>query len=509
MTNSDSHDRVAAPDGGSTMISALIIMTVLTIGALVLSVVLVNTSGMLADSRSYVQSRAAADAGISAAVAQAMSEPDVCAMSVPSSTSAPRYSVAVTCDASAGRVTFTSTGTGDGGETTVTEAEYKFTASVTPEGVAELVFFNSGSDSVYFTNHVMPETAGMATILFPGGGAFECKTTVPGNIITKGSILGQSGCTITGSLYVGGANPVTGGNALYLNNGDQVLGSAMVVGDVLLGGSPARIGGTLTLPSTASLTANWRKLSGNPTSHAQINGGQAGGIVWSPTIGTPTMEPWFDYAYQPADWPGYDVVTLTATSTPYNCTNWKGSATTFWTAYVSGLTKNTVIDARACRGGMDTALGANSTATLGVNLVFLANAYTLGNLKISAKAGTDPQAWFVVPDLVDDNQPTCPAADSANAWDYQIETDASVNVTVNAMMYTPCKIRIGHGGVWSGSMYGGTLDDGGDIKIYTHAMALPGQWGFGPGGSGSGPTTTTLGELVSQRDVQAPIGGAP
>lgn len=493
--------RRAGADDGSAMVSAFIIMTVLIIGALVLSVIVVNTSGILVGSRSTAQSRAAADAGITAAVAEAMVVPDVCAISLGPPEPDLRYSVEVECDPAAQRVTFTATGEGDAGAITTTRAEYEYTRSVTPEGVAELVFFNSGSDSVYFTNHVMPETAGMATILFPGGGAFECKTTVPANLITKGSILGQSGCTINGSVYAGGANPVNGGNALYLNNGDRVLGSAMIVGDVLLGGTPAQIAGRLTLPSTASLTANWRKVTGNPTSHAQIYGGRAGGIDWSSTIGTPTMEPWFDYAYQPADWPGYDVVTLTDTSAPYNCTNWKGSATTFWNTYIARLTKHTVVDARACRGGMDTALGADSTATLGVNLVFLAHAYTLGNLKISAKPGTDPQAWFIVPDVVDDDQPTCPSTNSAKAWDYQIETDASVNVTVKAMMYTPCKIRIGQGGVWSGSMYGGTLDDGGDIRIYTHPMALPGQWGFGPGGSGSAPETTTLGRLVSQHDI--------
>jgi len=109
--------------------------------------------------------------------------------------------------------------------------------------------------------------------------------------------------------------------------------------------------------------------------------------------------------------------------------------------------------------------------------------------------------WFIVPDAVKDNKPTCPATDWSNAWDYKIESDAYINVTVKAMMYTPCGIRIGSGGTWTGAMYAGDLQDGGDINIYTHLMAVPGQGGTGPGGSGSVGTATQLGDLVSQRDV--------
>jgi hypothetical protein len=77
-----------------------------------------------------------------------------------------------------------------------------------------------------------------------------------------------------------------------------------------------------------------------------------------------------------------------------------------------------------------------------------------------------------------------------------------MNVTVKSMMYTPCLIRIGAGGKWTGSMYSGHLQDGGGITIYTSSMALPGQWGTGPGGSGSSSGgAKTLGTLVSQRDV--------
>lgn len=480
-------------DAGSTLVVVLIVMLVLSIGGLALAAVVTNTTSGLVHSRATAESRAAADAGMAAAVAGARRTGAVCDIHI--TRAQPEYSVTSTC--ADDEVTFRSVGTADDGRKTTLQAVYDYSSSPAMTGEAELVFFNSGSDSVYFTNHVMAQTSGdLATILFPGGGLFECKTVLPGNVITQGSIAGQSGCTIKGSVYAGGQNPFSG-YALYLNNNDVVEGGAAIVGNVLAAASPGIKGG-LTVPKTAKVTAGWGHdltSPSNDTTHIK------GGITWSTTLGAPSAVPWFDYAAAnlAADWPGYQILTLTNTSSPYSCSTWTGKFNTFWTSYVTGLAKNTVVDARACPGGMDTAQGANSTATLGVNLVFIANHYTLGNLHLSPKPGTDPQAWFVVPDTVANAAPTCPGTSSP---DYKIQTDASISVTVHSMMYTPCTITVGNGGTWTGSMYSGSLNDGGDITIYTSKMALPGQWGTGPGGSGSGATVAVLGSLISQRDVQ-------
>ncbi|MDE0546718.1 hypothetical protein [Microbacterium sp. C7(2022)] len=498
---------------GSTLVVVLIVMLVLSIAGLTLAAIVTSTTGMLVSNRSTAESRAAADAGLAEGVAQARRTGDFCSLSL-SSASAPSYTVTSSC--ADNKVTFVSTGTGKSAGQTKTQAVYNYTVpAVTGEG-AELVFFNAGTDSVEFTNHVVHESSGLATVLFPSGGAFECKTTVPANVYTAGSMLGQSGCTINGSLFAGGANPVNTDKAVYLNNSDQVLGNVVAVGNVLLGNSPAKIGGTLTVPKTAKVITRWSDTLTTPTSvDASINGGKTNGIVWSDSLGKPTFDPWFDYNFKASDWPGYDIVTLTATSTPYNCTNFKGSATTFWNTYITGLSKNTVVDATVCTGGWDTALGADSTASIGVNVAFIGTHFTLGNFTLKPKTGTTPKAWFIVPDKVADNKPTCPSATSggggngngngngnggggSSSTDGWIETDASVNVTVTSMMYTPCIIQIGNGGTWTGSMYSGSLNDGGTITIKTVPIGWPGQWGS----SGSGSTgTPTLGSLVSQRDV--------
>ncbi|MDX2377125.1 hypothetical protein M4I32_09970 [Microbacterium sp. LRZ72] len=481
-------------DTGSTLVSVLIVMLVLSIVALTAGAVVTGTAGSIVDTRGSVQSKAAADAGLSAAVADARRTGEFCDLSLASTD--PAYTVTGTC--AADRVTFTSVGRGTDGGVTTTEAVYAYTLAPTFDGAAELVFFNSGSDSVYFTNHVMPRSDGLATVEFPAGGSFECKTTVPANVNIAGSVIGQSGCTINGDVHAGGENPFNGRWAVYLNNSDIVQGDVTAGGDVAIGNSPSRIDGTLTLPQGAKLQVGWMDV-GAPTSSPRVAGGQAGGIRWespgtAPSL-APTFEPWFDYAYAAEDWPGYDVVTITSSSAPYNCGNIAGKFTTFWSSFVANLTVDTVVDTTACAGGIDTARGADAKTQLGVDLVLVANSFTLGDFALTPKAGTDPNAWFIVPDRTADAQPTCTSGST-------IETDASIDVRVNTMAYTPCTIRVGQGGVWTGAMYAGTLTDGGDIDIHTHSMALPGQWGAGPGGSGSDAGgAATLGDLLSQRDL--------
>lgn len=479
---------VRPDDAGSTLVSVLVVMMVLTIVALTAASVVTATSSSIAGVRGGVQSAAAADAGVSAALADARRTGEFCSLSLAST--APRYAVTSAC--AGGRVTFTSTGHGTDGGATTTRAVYAYTEAPSFGGAPELVFFNAAGDSVYFTNHVMPKTQGRATVLFPAGGLFECKTQVPANVFTAGSVKGQSGCTIEGDVHAGGANPADRTWAVYLNNSDVVQGDVRAGGAVAIGNNPSRIGGTLTLPSSSKLQIAWTD-AGAATSSPKVFSGQANGVRRE-AVAPPVFDPWFDYAYAAADWPGYDIVTVTPSSAPYSCANIAGKFTSFWSSYIQNLTTNTVVDTTACPG-IDTAQGANATAQLGVNLVLVANRFTLGNLSLTPKAGADPQAWFVVPDPVADKAPTCTKGRT-------IETDAAIDVRVKTMAYTPCAIRIGNGGTWTGAMYAGTLDDGGTVGIHTHSLALPGQWGSGPGGSGStAGGAKTLGALLSQRDI--------
>lgn len=485
-------------DSGSALVSVIVVMLVLTVVAVTAATVVTGTSSSVVDTRGGVQARAAADAGISAALAEARRSSAFCSLTLLSSS--PDYSV--TSDCAASKVTFTSTGRGEDGGEIVTQAVYSYTVTASFTGAAELVFFNESGDKVYFTNRVMPKSSGTTTIDFPAGGGFECKTEVPGDVRIKGSFKGQSGCTIKGNLHVGGLNPISGW-ATYLNNSDVVEGNLISGGSTSVGGSISKVGGTLTLPQNATLQINWSNVTNSkPTSNAKVASGAANGIRWQSSVAAPVFAPWFDYQLKVDDWPGYDRVILTDTSTPYSCKNIEGSSTTFWNTYVTNLTRNTVVDATRC-DDIDTDQGADANAQLGVNLVIVAPKFKLGKLTITPKTGTDPQAWLIVPDPIADGQPSCNVDVGPGLKDSdKIETDAYVNMRVRTMMYTPCQIDIGNGGVFTGSMYSGDLDDGGEISIHARSMALPGQWGSGSGGSGAtGGGSPILGALISQRDI--------
>jgi len=479
-------------------------MLMLVLFATTLAALVSNTANGLAATRNTVESRAAADAGLAAFVAHARQTNDFCDIEDGDLERVPggaRFTLdePTTCDG--GEVTVTITGFGSGDAQTTINAVFAYTESSVPAGSAELVFFNSGSDSVYFTNHVFAESEGLATILFPGGGLFECKTTIPANIITTGSFLGQSGCVVNGGVFAGGKNP-SGSWTLFLNNNDQVLGNVTAIGNVAIGGGTSKIGGSLTLPSTATLQVAWTNVSaGRPTSNARVNGGQAGGVQWSSTLEEPKLEPWFEYSHNDSKWPGYAKVKITTSATPghpYTCSNINSWDTSFWATFVQGLSSDTVIDLQDCSGGISTGSIRDDLdqAKVGVNIAFIAQKFRLSDFELTPKDSTDPSVWFVVPDPVNDGKPTCSGSYAGRT----IETDAAINLRVRSMAYTPCMVRVGYGGVWTGAMYAGTLDDGGDIRIYTKPMGLPGQWGAAGGGAG-GASVKSLAELVSQRDV--------
>lgn len=498
--------RRKADETGSTLIMTVAAMLLLVLFATTLAALVTTTASGLAATRSTVESRAAADAGVAALVAHARRTNEFCGLSdddierVAGGADFTLLEEEGTRECKDDEVTFLVEGRGSGGAVSRIRATFAYAESSVPVGSAELVFFNSGSESVYFTNHVFAESEGLATILFPGGGLFECKATVPANIITTGSFLGQSGCIVNGGVYAGGSNPASGTWAVYLNNDDQVLGSVTAIGNVSIGGGNSKIGGTLTLPTSANLQIAWTNVTASkPTANTRVKGGQAGGIQWSATLEKPKLDPWFEYAHSDSKWPGYAKVKITTTSSPYKCSNINAWDTTFWSSYIQGITTPTVIDLQDCADGISTGSIRDDLdqAKVGANIAFIARKFRLSDFELTPKSGTDPSVWFVVPDPTNDGKPSCSGTAGT------IETDAKINILVQAMAYTPCTIRVGYGGVWTGAMYSGSLDDGGDIRIYTKSMGLPGQWGAAIGSPG-GASIKSLGGLLSQRDVPVP-----
>lgn len=267
-------------DGGSTLVSVLIVMLVLTIGGLALSSIVVNTTGMLAAGRDTTQSRAAADAGLSDVVSRAQRGEDVCSTATYTATTAPRFTVNVLCDTSS--VIIRATGRGDDGGTTVTEATY--VRSVAATKLDGAVVSASGSLNVSSLNITAPAIDGDIVL---DQGDFDCNNSMEifGDLVLRnGKVNLSNACRIHGDVFASqsvqiqnnavgvdgdvyamgdftmstsasiGGNVFTRGNAV-VNSGGKIVKSLTAVGNATIDGGTTKIGGSLWAGGSVSVNA--------------------------------------------------------------------------------------------------------------------------------------------------------------------------------------------------------------------------------------------------------------
>lgn len=502
-------------DGGSALVSVLVIMLVLSIGGMALAAIVTNTTMTVVDSRSTAQSRAAADAGLADAVGGLRRGTLACGgvqrdirvdSAVPSS---PSYSYRVVCGA--GLATVTATGEAADGMTT-TQAVYRYTETPTSDG--DMVFF--GTDNVTFTHEVRTSAPGRLLKIVVPQAKFVCQALIPGNITVGGDIDANGGCTIKGDVTSGGVvdmccgsdtiegNLSTSGTGsgtvrgtvlknLHANGaltfgweGKQVGGSLTTSGNVKLGN--VRIGGTLTMPTGKTLDTQSGVVTGGVVRLASVAG---------PT--PPTLPPWFEYKYKASDFPGYNVVTLVNSgSGPGTCNYFNSSPGTGWTTSLPAYTTPTVIDARACTI-LSSQNGSLPNISLKTNFVFLAKQFDLGSMQMKAATGlaTKPKVWFITDDITStDLKPTC-----GSGYGPTLINGTVTATSITAMAYTPCQIRVAGGasGIsdkWNGAFYGGGWSYGGGLEFTADPIGVPGM-----SSTSSGSSTGTLGSLVSQRDI--------
>lgn len=506
-------------DDGSALVSVLVIMLVLSIGALSLAAIVTNTSGVVADSRSKAQSRAAADAGLADVVAGlkrgdlscpaagvTLSDSDIAVDGAGS----PAYDYAVTCGA--GFATITAYSEVDGARTGV-QAVYSY--SEAPEGVGDMVFFGTGN--VTFTHEVDTAATGRLLNIVVPQASFTCQNHIPANITARGDISANGGCTIDGAATSAAGvldmccgtdtikgNVATGGTgtstvrgtlggSLHANGritfgweGKTVAGSVTANGNVSLGN--VRIQGTLTMPTASTLNMQ--------------SGVVSGGVVRTATVAgpvAPTLPSWFEYKFAAADWPGFTVVTLAASgSGPGTCGYFNSSPGTGWASLASYATP-TIIDARNC-GTFSSNNGSNPNLAIKTNIVLLAKGFDLTTLQIRGATGLSakPKLWVMTEDPTPgDSKPTCGSGYGA------LKINGTVIATsVKAIAYSPCKIDVagGAGGIddqWNGTFYGGGWNYGGGLTFTADPIGVPGMGiDESTGGGAAG-----LGTLISQRDV--------
>ena len=491
------HRRGAGDDTGSAIVSVLIVMILLSVMGLTAAAIVTSTTSSVAQARGSVQAKAAADAGITAALAQARRTSDFCALSL--SGTQPIYAVTSSC--AANQVTFISTGKGADGGTTRTQAVYAYTAAKDVGMGADLTFF----DSATFTYEVKTVSAGNALTVNIPRGDFTCQVPMAASVRVRGSFNTKGSCDVAGSVTAGGTIDMTNGS-------DRVRGnlSAAGTGKSLVRGS---VGGTLAVGGALEFGWEQKTIGGNVQASGDVKLGsqrlaktltfpvgkafeQDQGVV-SGTISrpasvaapsAPTFDSWFDYAFQASDWPGYSIVKLAASgSGPGTCDSFNAYPASGW-ATLGTLTTPTVLDARAC-SNLSSNSGTNPTVALKTDVVMLAKSYDFTMLTLTASSGKQPRVRVIVEDTTKDSQPSC--ANGAGSININGTSFAS---GITALAYTPCAVDVhGIGGrdAWNGSLYAGKFSYGGPVTFSSAPISLPGIAGG----------VAVLGDLVSQRDV--------
>lgn len=488
----------AGDDTGSAIVSVLIVMIVLSLMGLTAAAIVTNTTGSVVQTRGSVQAKAAADAGITAALAQARGTGDICALSLTSSN--PSYTATSAC--ASNQVTITSTGRGTDGGTTRTQAVYAYTPAKDVGMGADLTFFNSAT----FTWEVKTVAAAKPLTINIAKGDFTCQVPIAASIRVQGAFASKGSCDVAGSVTAGGTIDMTNGS-------DTVRGnlSAAGTGTSLVRGS---VGGKLTVGGSLEFGWEQKIIGGDVQAAGDVKLGsqrlakaltfpagkkfvQDQGVV-SGTISrpasvaapaAPSFDAWFDYAYKPSDWPGYSIITLTASGAgPGTCDSFNAHPATGWTSLAS-LTTPTVLDARAC-STLSSNSGTQPVVALRTDLVMLAKSFDLTMLTMTAAPGAQPNVHVVVEDTTKDSQPTC----AKRGGTININ-GTSMASGVTALAYTPCAVDVhGIGGrdKWNGSVYAGQFSYGGLVTFSSDPISLPGVAGGEP----------VLGELVSQRDIR-------
>ena len=494
------------PSEGSTLVTVLVTMLVLTLLALTMAAAVTATARTAAHVRGNAESRAAADAGVAALVAQARRTGAFCSISATSAVR-PVYEAA-SGPCSAGKVTFTSTGHASDGAVTVVEAVYGYTEVSTPGGAGDMVFYGDTT----FTNEVKTYSLDedLLSIVIPTGD-FTCMAAIPGNILLGGNFETKGSCAVEGGVAAGGtlemavasdsidgsvttagagSNTVRGtiGGSLRTRGAIEfgwenrrVGGDVEAAGDVKLGS--ARVDGSLTLPASRTLTMQ--------------SGIVSGGIVRPTTVTpptAPTFDSWFDYAYAAPDWPGFSVKTLANSGSGTNtCSYFNDWPANGWFD-LALLSSPTVIDARNC-SQLSANSGMQPVVDIKTDLVFLAKSFDLTRLTFESSTGNH-RIWWVVEDKDHNQTPTC-ASGAGNV----IINHTVMAQELTAMAYTPCVVSVHGTSEWTGAFYGGSFNYGGGMIFHGDPIALPGQVAGSPGGgSGGGSASKTLAGVISQRD---------
>lgn len=278
-------------DGGSALVTVLIVMLVLTIGGLALAAIVVNTAGAVVSNRSTAQSRAAADAGLAEALAVALRDGDICDEAPIESDpvsgdmgSGSTFTVTRDCASVAGRVIIRSEGRAAGGGRTVTEAVFEYIP--TPATVKEPALITRAplDLSALHIEAADPEVPATVWVIPDPGvsGDFTCNSggSIAGSVyLPAGTVFGTGGCAVTGDVYaekdvtIGAGTKIHGDlvsltGKVTVSGGSTIDGSIYARGDITLSGGPIVHGDVVSAAGSVSIAGG---MTIDGSIHAKLN----------------------------------------------------------------------------------------------------------------------------------------------------------------------------------------------------------------------------------------------
>ena len=317
--------------------------------------------------------------------------------------------------------------------------------------VASAISITGGSEvggSVWVTNGISMSggasvggNATAASIDFANGGTvngnvqvtglanFKNSGTVGGNI-TAGTLTFKSGGLVKGHAWVYGATTLDWGSKIEKNLRTATISQPNY--------SSGLVGGTTTV---ASSTANSSPYATNPS---------------APTA--PLVPDWVDFDYDPSEWEGFTVKTITGTTCSY---------AQVVSAISSAAGSKVLINALGCSRGIS--ISGSDVVTLTADTAIFTNKLSLsgggGFTASSAK-----RLWLITPDETDNDQPTCTSGNNS----YSISGGFSFSTNLSVMLYTPCDVSLGSSTTFRGQVFSGQAGIAGGATLGYVAVGLPG-----------------------------------
>jgi cytoskeletal protein CcmA (bactofilin family) len=537
--------RRSADDRGAALAAVLGLMAVSLITSTLIVGSVITTTGLTTANRANVQSQAAAEAGIAAAraglIAGTCSSLGGVYESAPGAT--PEYFATVwmasgstwvrACPTNtASRIRILSTGTAaaqgvagaEGRDQVNVEAILSAVvnnSAIAASGPAVYAYRSDGfggSGTLVSVNNSSPSvlvkegdvacsgsSAGPADWVIDNG-----NLTISGSCNIAGNAWASKLIALSGSVQIGG-NAV--GQAISVAGSSKILGSTWATTSITTSSS-STISGNATAASLshsgtingnawiygAATLDNGSKIAGKLTAKTKSGKGTVGSQqLYNPatppaspylTPARPFVPNWVDFAYDPADWPGFTIVTLSGT-----CND-----ATLLAALTTIGTNAGVIDARACSAPSGSkiagtfSLSGGTTFTLKNDLAIIANGIDLqGSGGFVATASQ--RLWLIIPDTVVNHLPDCPTSGGKSGV-FDIAGTIKLNSPISTMMYTPCAADIGSGLYIQGQLFAGYASIGGSAQIGYVAVGLPGY-------NLSTGEDTTVSPTEAQRTVES------